>query len=47
MIKYEYGVEKFFKEIDLPKCNFTHCFGLGVVSKNQKLIEQIKKTFGI
>jgi predicted O-methyltransferase YrrM len=43
----KYGVEKFFKEIDLPKCNFTHCFGLGVVSKNQKLIEHIRKTFGI
>ncbi len=43
----KYGVKKFFDEINLPKCNFTHCFGLGVVSKNQSLIELIKKTFNI
>ena len=43
----EYGVKKFFEEIDLPKCTFTHSFGLGVVSKNEKLIEQIKTTFNL
>ena len=43
----EYGVKKFFDEIDLPKCTFTHSFGLGVVSKNEKLIEQIKTTFNL
>lgn len=43
----EYGVKKFFDEIDLPKCTFTHSFGLGVVSKDEKLIEFIKKTFNL
>ncbi len=43
----EYGVKKFFDEIDLPKCTFTHCYGLGVVSKNEKLIEMIKNTFNL
>lgn len=40
-----FGVRKFFEEINLPKLNFTHCNGLGVVSKNQNLIEKIKLTF--
>jgi len=43
----EYGVKRFFEEIDLPKVTFTHCFGLGVVSKNEKLIEHIKTTFNL
>lgn len=43
----KYGVKKFFEEIDLPKCTFTHCFGLGVVSKNNQLIEIIKRTFNL
>jgi len=42
-----YGVKKFFEEIDLPKCNFTHTFGLGVVSKNKNIIEHIRKTFNL
>jgi predicted O-methyltransferase YrrM/glycosyltransferase involved in cell wall biosynthesis len=42
-----YGVKKFFDEIDLPKCTFTHSFGLGVISKNEKLIELIKNTFNL
>lgn len=42
---HEYGVKKFFEEIDLPKFNFTHSFGLGVVSKNQKLIDLIKENW--
>jgi predicted O-methyltransferase YrrM len=42
-----YGVKRFFEEIDLPKFTFTHCFGLGVVSKNRDLIETIKKQSSI
>lgn len=40
-----FGVYKFFDEIDLPKVNFTISNGLGVVSKDKKLIEEIKKEF--
>jgi predicted O-methyltransferase YrrM len=43
----EYGVKRFFEEIDLPKVTFTHCFGLGVVSKNAQLIETIKNQFNL
>jgi FkbM family methyltransferase len=43
----EYGVKRFFEEIDLPKCTFTHTFGLGVVSKNQKLIEMIQNNIDL
>jgi predicted O-methyltransferase YrrM len=38
----EYGVKRFFEELDLPKVNFTHTFGLGVASKNKELIEFIE-----
>jgi hypothetical protein len=43
----EYGVKKFFDEIELPKVTFTHCFGLGVVSKDSQVIELIKSRFGL
>ena len=43
----EYGVKKFFDELDMPKVTFTHCFGLGVISKNVQLIETIKKQFNL
>lgn len=43
----EYGVKKFFDEIDLPKCTFTHTFGLGVISKNKQLIELIQNNFDL
>jgi predicted O-methyltransferase YrrM len=43
----EYGVKKFFDEIELPKLTFTHSFGLGVVSKNKHLIETIKNQFNL
>jgi len=43
----KYGVKKFFEEIDLPKVNFTHTFGLGVVSKNKDLIEFIQNNFDL
>jgi predicted O-methyltransferase YrrM len=42
----EFGVSTFFKEISLPKTNFRHCNGLGVVSKDINLINEIKKNFG-
>lgn len=42
-----YEVKKFFAEIDLPKCEFVHSFGLGVISKNNELIETIKSTFNL
>jgi predicted O-methyltransferase YrrM len=42
-----YGVHEFFNEISLPKTNFTCSHGLGVVSKNSNLIDQIKKTFAL
>ena len=44
--KEGYGVGQFFKEITLPKTNFRHCNGLGVVSKDINLINDIKKNFG-
>jgi hypothetical protein len=43
----DYGVKKFFDELDMPKFTFTHCYGLGVVSKNKDLIETIKKQFNL
>ena len=42
----KFGVSRFFKEINLPKTNFEHCNGLGVVSKDINLIDEIKKNFG-
>jgi predicted O-methyltransferase YrrM len=40
-----YGVREFFDKITLPKTNFTCSHGLGVVSKNSSLIEEIRETF--
>ena len=40
-----FGVKDFFEEIDLPKTNFKHCNGLGVISKNAHLINEINKNF--
>lgn len=34
-------VKRVFDEIDLPKMNFTHSAGLGVLSSNQELIYEI------
>jgi hypothetical protein len=42
---HEYGVKKFFDELDMPKFNFLHSFGLGVVSKNPDIIRLIGETF--
>jgi len=41
------GVIRFFGELDLPKYNFTHSYGLGVVSKNKELISKIKEIWDI
>jgi predicted O-methyltransferase YrrM len=38
----EYGVKKFFEKIDLPKFNIEHSYGLGVVCKNEVLLNHIK-----
>jgi glycosyltransferase involved in cell wall biosynthesis/predicted O-methyltransferase YrrM len=43
----EYGVKRFFEELDLPKVNFTHTFGLGVASKNERLINFIKDNMNL
>lgn len=40
-------VGRFFNEIDLPKLNFPHSHGLGVVSTDAALIEEIRVTFGV
>jgi hypothetical protein len=40
-----FGVKQFFKEITLPKLNFMHSAGLGIVSKNLDLINSIKTNF--
>jgi len=44
-VAFPAGVGKVFAEITLPKLNFPHSAGLGVVSKNAELINQIKEKF--
>ena len=41
-----YGVPRLFEEIDLPKVNFGHTFGLGVVTRNEALLQEIREKFG-
>lgn len=41
----DFGVSKFFKEINLPKTNFKNSNGLGIVSYNQNIIDIIKQNF--
>ena len=41
----EYGVKKFFEELDLPKFNIEHSFGLGVACKNEVILSHIKNNF--
>lgn len=36
---------RFFDELPLPKIIFSHSHGLGVATKNEELLEQIKKKF--
>lgn len=42
-----YEVDKFFSEITLPKTNFTCSYGLGVVSKDETLIQEINTVFNL
>lgn len=39
------SVKNFYDSINLPKLNFTHSAGLGVVSRDATIIETIKKLF--
>lgn len=41
-----FGVHKFFDEIPYPKINFKNSYGLGVVTHNQHLLDEIKSHFG-
>jgi len=41
----KFGVHKLFSGIKLPKTNFKFCHGLGVVSKDQDLIDEINTEF--
>jgi hypothetical protein len=38
-----FGVKKFFEELDLPKFEFMEFQGLGIVTKNEKLLKKIKE----
>lgn len=40
-----FGVHRFFDELDYPKVNFVVSHGLGVVAKDQKLIDEIRTKF--
>lgn len=44
---HPFGTKQFFEEIDLPKTNFENCHGLGVVSRDSTLIDQIKNVFNL
>lgn len=41
----DFGVRRLFNEIRLPKTNFAHSYGLGVISKSKSLISEIAATF--
>ena len=45
-MSYPNDVGRLFDEINLPKFNFTNSHGLGVVSSNEKLIQEIQNNFG-
>lgn len=40
-----FGVKDFFSEVDLPKLNFKTSCGLGVMSRDVVLLEEIRKQF--
>ena len=44
-VAFPAGVGRVYNEITLPKLNFPHSAGLGVVSKNEELINQIREKF--
>jgi len=41
----DFGVRRLFDEIDLPKTNFRHSYGLGVVSMDRDLVAEIARKF--
>ncbi|MFW9821464.1 MAG: class I SAM-dependent methyltransferase [Candidatus Thorarchaeota archaeon] len=41
------GVVKFFNELNLPKFNFLHSYGLGVISKNELLMSKIEEKWNL
>lgn len=43
VMREPYGVHWFFQEIGMPKTNFTHANGLGVVSTDRALIERMER----
>lgn len=43
----DFGVERFFNELEMYKTNFMCNQGLGVASKSKSLIEEIKSTFSL
>ena len=45
LIHNVYCTHKFFNEIDLPKAYFTHSAGLGILSRDVGLIQEIIKEF--
>ena len=45
VFKDDFGVYKFFDELDIPKINFKQSYGLGVASMNKSLINRIKIEF--
>jgi hypothetical protein len=45
MVKFTKIEQKFIDEIDYPKLNFTTSNGLGVVAKDQDLIDEIRNVF--
>jgi len=45
VVKEPFGVHRFFAEIDLPKANFLHSNGLGVISSDEVLIAKIRRTY--
>lgn len=40
-----FGVWRFFNELQLPKLNFTHSAGLGIATTNMELLGEIYETF--
>jgi predicted O-methyltransferase YrrM len=44
-VSYPDDVGRFFNELNLPKVNFLHSAGLGVASKNRKIIDKISKKY--
>lgn len=40
-----YGVKDLFEEIDLPKVSFSKCYGLGIITRDEKLLAEIREVF--